>query len=52
VSTPLSWDEVRAALAAGDASALVCTMDEVLARVRDRGDLFADVVTLVQRLPT
>jgi bifunctional non-homologous end joining protein LigD len=52
VSTPLAWDEVRAALAADDASTLVFTMDEVLARVRDRGDLFAEVLTLVQALPT
>jgi bifunctional non-homologous end joining protein LigD len=51
VSTPLSWDEVREALAAGDASRLVFTMDEVLARVREQGDLFADVLTRVQRLP-
>jgi bifunctional non-homologous end joining protein LigD len=51
VSTPLSWDEVREALAAGDASRLVFTMDEVLARVREQGDLFAGVLTQVQRLP-
>src|SRR3954470_1894607 len=51
VSTPLTWDEVRDALAAGDASRLVFTMDEVLTRVREQGDLFADVLTLVQELP-
>jgi bifunctional non-homologous end joining protein LigD len=51
VSTPLTWDEVREALAAGDASRLVFTIDEVLARVREQGDLFADVLTRVQRLP-
>jgi bifunctional non-homologous end joining protein LigD len=51
VSTPLTWDEVREALAAGDASRLVFTMDEVLTRVREQGDLFADVLTLVQSLP-
>jgi bifunctional non-homologous end joining protein LigD len=51
VSTPLAWDEVRTALAAQDASSLVFTMDQVLDRVRERGDLFAEVLTLVQRLP-
>jgi bifunctional non-homologous end joining protein LigD len=51
VSAPLGWDEVRAALAAGDASGLVFTMDAVLRRVREQGDLFADVLTLVQKLP-
>ena len=51
VSTPLSWDEVRAAVAAGDASSLVHDMAGVLARVRDQGDLFADALTVVQELP-
>jgi bifunctional non-homologous end joining protein LigD len=51
VSTPLAWDEVRAALDAGDAERLVFTMDEVLARVSEQGDLFAETLTLVQDLP-
>lgn len=51
VSTPLSWDEVRAAVAAGDASSLVHDMASVLARVRDQGDLFADALSVVQELP-
>ena len=45
VSTPLSWDEVNAGL---DPSAF--TMDEVLRRVGERGDLFAGVLTTRQRL--
>ena len=51
VSTPLEWDEVRAALAAGDAQALSFEADAVLERVRERGDLFAPVLSLVQVLP-
>jgi bifunctional non-homologous end joining protein LigD len=46
VSTPLTWEEV-----AGDASRLVFTTDEVLARVERDGDLFAPVATLRQQLP-
>ncbi len=45
VSTPLSWDEVDAAL---DPAGF--TMDEVLRRVGERGDLFAGVLTTRQRL--
>jgi bifunctional non-homologous end joining protein LigD len=51
VSTPLSWDEVHDAVEAGSADALVFDMDAVLARVRDQGDLFADVLTVAQELP-
>ena len=51
VSTPLEWDELRAALAAGDAQALSFEADAVLERVRERGDLFAPVLSLVQALP-
>ena len=51
VSTPVTWDEVEAALAAGDAGALRFGPDEVLQRLRDRGDLMAPVLTEEQRLP-
>ena len=51
VSTPLRWDEVEDAHAAGDQSALRFLHDEVVARVRDQGDLFAPVLTQRQRLP-
>jgi bifunctional non-homologous end joining protein LigD len=47
VSTPLSWDEVEG----GDPDALVFEAEDVLARVEERGDLFAPVATLRQRLP-
>jgi bifunctional non-homologous end joining protein LigD len=51
VSTPLTWGEVREALEAGDAERLVFDMDDVRARVDDQGDLFAEVLTVVQELP-
>jgi bifunctional non-homologous end joining protein LigD len=47
VSTPLAWDEIEA----GDPDALVFEADDVLARVKERGDLFAPVEELEQRLP-
>jgi bifunctional non-homologous end joining protein LigD len=47
VSTPLDWDEVEA----GDPDALVFDAPGVLERVEKRGDLFAGVVELEQRLP-
>jgi bifunctional non-homologous end joining protein LigD len=47
VSTPLAWDEVEAA----DPGALVFEAGDVLERVEERGDLFAPVVELEQRLP-
>ncbi len=47
VSTPLDWDEVEAA----DAEALVFEAGDVLERVEERGDLFAPVARLEQRLP-
>jgi bifunctional non-homologous end joining protein LigD len=49
VSTPITWDEVQAG-ADGD-DVLTFTSDDVLARVADRDDLFADVLTLEQELP-
>ncbi len=51
VSTPLEWDEVRDALDAGDPAKLVFEARAVLERVAERGDLFAPVLSLVQRLP-
>src|SRR5215212_3438460 len=51
VSTPLRWDEVEAALDAGDAGALSFELADVLERVARDGDLFGDVLTLRQPLP-
>ena len=52
VSTPLEWDEVRAALDAGDADTLRFDAGAVLERVAERGDLFAPVLSLAQKLPS
>jgi len=51
VSTPLSWDEVGAALDADDASSVVFEAQQVLDRVAELGDLFAPALTLRQTLP-
>ena len=51
VSTPITWDEVRGCLDAGDPQCLVFEARDVLARVADQGDLFAPVLSLVQEIP-
>jgi bifunctional non-homologous end joining protein LigD len=51
VSTPLEWDELEAALDAGDADALVFDARTVIERIRERGDPLAEVLTLRQELP-
>jgi bifunctional non-homologous end joining protein LigD len=51
VSTPVTWDEVAACADAGDPDLLVFTADDVLRRVSEHGDLFADALALVQNLP-
>ncbi|MGZ6643212.1 MAG: non-homologous end-joining DNA ligase LigD, partial [Solirubrobacteraceae bacterium] len=48
VSTPLTWDEVRAARSVED---LTFEAGEVLERIAERGDLFAPVEALVQAIP-
>jgi bifunctional non-homologous end joining protein LigD len=45
VSTPLRWDEVNQ-----DLDPLAFTMDAVLGRIEEHGDLFAGVLTTRQRL--
>ncbi|MGN6188129.1 MAG: DNA ligase D [Conexibacter sp.] len=52
VSTPVTWDEVQACRDAGDPDLLRFEHDAVLARVAEHGDLFAEVLSLTQRLPT
>jgi bifunctional non-homologous end joining protein LigD len=49
VSAPVTWDEVEQC--ATDGFELRFTSDDVLDRVGEHGDLFADVLTLEQRLP-
>lgn len=51
VSTPIGWDEVEQCRAADDPRLLVFETRQVLARVAEQGDLFAEVESLVQPLP-
>jgi bifunctional non-homologous end joining protein LigD len=51
VSTPLEWDELEAALEAGDPEALVFDYAAVLERVEAKGDLFAPLLSEEQHLP-
>ncbi len=51
VSTPVTWEEVRSVAKKGDATKLEFTSDAVLKRVQKRGDLFAPLLTLKQKLP-
>ena len=51
VSTPLEWDEVEAALAAGDAGRLAFDHADALRRVEEKGDLFAPLLSERQELP-
>jgi bifunctional non-homologous end joining protein LigD len=51
VSTPVSWEELEAAVESGDAAALVFDAPAVLERVDRLGDLHAPVATLRQTLP-
>jgi bifunctional non-homologous end joining protein LigD len=51
-STPVTWDEVRACADGADAELLVFTASDVVARVAEHGDLFADSRSLVQALPS
>ena len=51
VSAPVSWDEVEAAAAGGDAQSLRFGPAETLERVRTLGDPFRPVLELNQRLP-
>ena len=51
VSTPVSWEEVAHTADTGDPATLRFTATDVLARVAERGDLFAPTLELVQALP-
>jgi bifunctional non-homologous end joining protein LigD len=51
VSTPVEWDEVRRTYESGKLNDLAFEAGEVLERVAERGDLFAPVLSSVQRLP-
>jgi len=51
VSTPVTWTEVEACVAAGDPELLRFTSDDVLQRVSASGDLFAPLLRPTARLP-
>ena len=51
VSTPVTWDEVRACHDSSDPQQLVFEADQVLDRVAQHGDLFAPVLSLRQEIP-
>lgn len=50
VSTPVTWDEVHAALKKKDVKRLTFVSDETLERVEEHGDIFAPVLKLKQKL--
>ena len=51
VSTPVTWEEVEAAVESGDPDDLVFEASDVLERIAKGGDLFAPVAELEQSLP-
>lgn len=51
VAAPVEWKELQAAVDADDLALLRFTPDQVLKRVKKKGDLFAPVETLQQKLP-
>jgi bifunctional non-homologous end joining protein LigD len=51
VSTPVTWDEVAATAASGEAAGMVFDAPTVLARAARHGDLFAPMLTARQTLP-
>ena len=50
VSTPVTWEEVEAAVASGDRGSLVFEMGDVVHRIERHGDLFAGALTVEQDL--
>ena len=51
VSTPVTWEEVESAVGDDDAGKLTFGPDDVLDRIAEKGDLFAEVLELKQELP-
>lgn len=51
VSTPLEWPEVSSVLRSKDAARLVFEAQDAVERVKKKGDLFAPLLTLKQKLP-
>ena len=51
VSTPVTWEEVEACTAHRDPERLTFDSESALARIKKRGDLFAELLELKQALP-
>ncbi len=51
VSTPIDWDEIENVAGGAPTTQLVFTPADVLARIAERGDLFAPSLAITQRLP-
>jgi bifunctional non-homologous end joining protein LigD len=51
VSVPISWKEVRKALAKRKRELLIFPPDVAIARIEEQGDLFSPVLTMEQSLP-
>jgi bifunctional non-homologous end joining protein LigD len=47
----VDWDEVERCARTGEKDALTFTTDDTLARVAERGELFAPLLKLKQKLP-
>lgn len=52
VSFPIDWDVLERAMKKQDRDVFLVTPDEAIKRLEKEGDLFADVLTLKQKLPT
>ena len=52
VSTPVTWEEIKKALKAGDPQCLSFESEDTLKRVSKSGDLFEPVLKLKQKLPS
>ncbi|HEY4051019.1 MAG TPA: hypothetical protein VGM27_29505 [Acidobacteriaceae bacterium] len=51
VSMPISWSEVESALSKGDVESLTFTPQRAINKVKQEGDLFAPVLTMMQTIP-
>src|ERR1051325_3917404 len=52
VSFPIDWDVLERALKKQDRDIFLVTPDEAIKRLEKEGDLFADVLTLKQKMPS
>jgi bifunctional non-homologous end joining protein LigD len=52
VSFPIDWDVLERALKKQDRDVFLVTPDDAIKRLEKEGDLFADVLTLKQKMPT